>query len=178
LASAHVLWEEGQLDVRKEASFHTRSGTLTASRQDGLIWLNFPVTAAQPVSTPPDLQRGIGVAIRYLGRTAFDYLVELESEDQVRSLVPDMSALSRLPVRGVIVTARSSNGEHDFVSRFFAPAAGVPENPVTGSAHCGLGPFWGARIGRNELVGYQASSRGGLCGCVSMVIGFTLGDMP
>jgi predicted PhzF superfamily epimerase YddE/YHI9 len=99
--------------------------------------------------------------MKYLGRTAFDYLVELESEAAVRSLVPDLSALAGLGVRGVIVTARSANGSHDFVSRFFAPGAGVNEDPVTGSAHCGLGPFWGAQLGKKELVGYQASSRGG-----------------
>ena len=87
--------------------------------------------------------------------------MELESEAEVRSLAPDMSALARLGIRGVIVTARSDNGSYDFVSRFFAPGAGIDEDPVTGSAHCGLGPFWGARLSKTELVGYQASPRGG-----------------
>jgi PhzF family phenazine biosynthesis protein len=163
LASAHVLWEEGHLKPSETARFHTRSGVLTASRQGSLIWLDFPATPAQPAPRPKELERGLGesATIKYLGRTAFDYLVELESEDEVRSLAPDMGALAQLPVRGVIVTARSTNGSHDFVSRFFAPGAGIPEDPVTGSAHCGLGPFWSARLGKQELVGYQASARGG-----------------
>jgi PhzF family phenazine biosynthesis protein len=97
-----------------------------------------------------------------VGRTAFDYLVELESAEAVRSLSPDLAALKRLPVRGVIVTAKSDDGKYDFISRFFAPAAGVPEDPVTGSAHSGLAPYWAARLGRNQLVGYQSSTRGGI----------------
>src|SRR5688572_9655840 len=121
----------------------------------------FPRLPPQPTSSVPDLERGIGANIKFLGRTAFDYLVELESEAEVRSLAPDMSALARLGIRGVIVTARSDNGSYDFVSRFFAPGAGIDEDPVTGSAHCGLGPFWGARLSKTELVGYQASPRGG-----------------
>lgn len=161
LASAHALWEEGHLETGQIARFHTRSGVLTAARQGDLIWLDFPATPPEPTSSPPELTRGLGVAMKYLGRTAFDYLVELESETVVRSLAPDMSALARLGVRGVIITARAANGSHDFVSRFFAPGAGVNEDPVTGSAHCGLGPFWGARLGKKEMVGYQASSRGG-----------------
>jgi PhzF family phenazine biosynthesis protein len=161
LASAHVLWEERHLDAGQTARFHTRSGLLSASRGDGLIWLDFPATPAQPVSSSPDLERAIGASFKFLGRTAFDYLVELESEAEVRSLEPDMSRLARLGGRGVIVTARSENGSYDFVSRFFAPGAGIPEDPVTGSAHCGLGPYWAARLGKKELVGYQASARGG-----------------
>ena len=160
LASAHVLWEEGQLKPAEAATFHTRSGVLTARRRADLIWLDFPATPERPASES-ELQRALGVAVRYLGRTAFDYLAELDSAAVVRSLSPDLAALARLSGRGVIVTARSDDSEHDFVSRFFAPAAGVPEDPVTGSAHCGLGPFWAARLGKNELVGYQASSRGG-----------------
>jgi predicted PhzF superfamily epimerase YddE/YHI9 len=100
--------------------------------------------------------------MRYVGRTAYDYLVELDSELAVRKLMPDLNALARLPVRGVVVTARSESGTHDFVSRFFAPGAGVPEDPVTGSAHCGLAPFWAERLNKTELIGYQASERGGV----------------
>ena len=162
LASAHVLWEEGHLNPAETARFHTKSGVLTASRQASLIWLDFPATPAQPAPTPIELELGLAeCGIKYVGLTSFDYLVELESEAAVRSLVPDLNALAQLPVRGVIVTARSADGSHDFVSRFFAPAAGVPEDPVTGSAHCGLGPYWADRLGKNELVGYQASPRGG-----------------
>lgn len=161
LASAHALWEEGHLSPGEVAQFHTRSGVLAASRQDGLIWLDFPATPDYPAAPSPALQSGLGVPLRYLGRTTFDYLVELESEAAVRALAPDLAALARLPVRGIVVTARSANGKYDFVSRFFAPGAGIPEDPVTGSAHCGLGPFWATRIGKKELIGYQASARGG-----------------
>jgi PhzF family phenazine biosynthesis protein len=162
LASAHVLWEEGHLKTSESARFHTRSGVLTASRAGNLIWLDFPATPSQPEVGPADLLQGLGASPLYVGRTAFDYLIELESERAVRSLSPDLSALARLGTRGVIVTARSENGKYDFVSRYFAPAAGIAEDPVTGSAHCGLGPFWGNRLGKQELVGYQASQRGGV----------------
>jgi PhzF family phenazine biosynthesis protein len=161
LASAHLLWEEGHLEQEKTATFHTRSGVLTAKRQGDMIWLDFPATPVQPATMLPDLERALGAPIKYLGRTAFDYLIEIESEAALRALEPDLTVLARLPVRGVVVTARAGGGRHDFVSRFFAPQLGIPEDPVTGSAHCGLGPFWAARLGRNELVGYQASSRGG-----------------
>ena len=162
LASAHVLWDEGHLTPDMQARFHTRSGVLTAARSDGLIWLDFPATPALEAAAPPELERGLGVPLRFVGRTPFDYLVEVESETTVRELAPDLTQLGRLPVRGVIVTAASATAGYEFVSRFFAPAAGVPEDPVTGSAHCALAPFWGARLGRTELSGYQASARGGL----------------
>jgi PhzF family phenazine biosynthesis protein len=161
LASAHVLWEERQLEADQTARFHTRSGLLTASRHGGLIWLDFPATPPQPVGGLDELELALGASYKFLGRTAFDYLVELDSEAEVRSLAPDISLLTRLGARGVIVTARSSNDSYDFVSRFFAPGAGIPEDPVTGSAHCGLGPYWAAKLGKKELVGYQASARGG-----------------
>jgi len=161
LASAHLLWDEGHLEQGATATFHTRSGVLTAKRQGDLIWLDFPATPVQPATMLPDLERAIGAPIRYLGRTAFDYFIELESEAAVRAVEPDLTVLARLPVRGVVVTAPSGDGPHDFVSRFFAPQLGIPEDPVTGSAHCGLGPFWAARLGTNELTGFQASPRGG-----------------
>jgi predicted PhzF superfamily epimerase YddE/YHI9 len=161
LASAHVLWEERQLPPETTACFHTRSGLLTASRDQTLIWLDFPATPSESASPPGDLEHGLNAPARYVGRTRFDYLVELDSETTLRDLDPDLTALSRLPVRGVIVTARSEHPEYDFVSRFFAPAAGVPEDPVTGSAHCGLGPFWAGKLNKTRLVGYQASARGG-----------------
>jgi predicted PhzF superfamily epimerase YddE/YHI9 len=161
LASAHVLWEEGHLPTADTARFHTRSGILSASRRNGTIWLDFPATPSRPVDAPPDLGDGIPAPMLYVGRSPFDYLVELESESQVRSLEPNLGALARLGTRGVIVTAGSDDPAFDFVSRFFAPGSGIAEDPVTGSAHCALGPFWGDRLGKNELVGYQASSRGG-----------------
>jgi predicted PhzF superfamily epimerase YddE/YHI9 len=162
LASAHVLWEEQQLRPNEIARFHTRSGVLTASKEPELIWLDFPATPSRPADPTPELERGLGARFQYLGRTAFDYLVELDSETAVRQLEPNLVELARLPVRGVIVTARSDRPAYDFVSRFFAPGAGVPEDPVTGSAHCALGPFWGDRLGKTKLVGYQASPRGGV----------------
>jgi PhzF family phenazine biosynthesis protein len=161
LASAHALWEDGHLSADQEARFHTRSGILKASKEPDYIWLDFPATPPQTVGRVAELERGLGQALQYVARTAFDYLVELESDKAVRELEPDLSILSRLPVRGVIVTSRSQSGSYDFVSRFFAPQSGVDEDPVTGSAHCALGPHWGARLRKNELIGYQASPRGG-----------------
>ncbi len=161
LASAHLVWEEGHLNPGQTAAFHTRSGVLTAQRQGDMIWLDFPATPVRAATMLPDLERSVGAPIKYLGRTRFDYLIEIESEAAVRSLAPDLAVLGRLPVRGVVVTARSGDGTYNFVSRFFAPRLGIPEDPVTGSAHCGLGPFWAARLGTNELTGYQASPRGG-----------------
>jgi PhzF family phenazine biosynthesis protein len=162
LASAHVLWEEEHLPADAEVRFHTRSGLLTATRRDGLIWLDFPATPAVEAAAPPELAAALGVPLRFVGRTRFDLLVEVESEDTLRRLAPDLARLGGLAVRGVIVTAASATPEREFVSRFFAPAAGVPEDPVTGSAHCALAPYWGDRLGRTELRGYQASQRGGM----------------
>jgi PhzF family phenazine biosynthesis protein len=161
LASAHVLWEEGRLQPDETARFHTRSGLLTAERRDGLAWLDFPRTPAVPSAAPEQLAEALGATPRWVGRSPFDWLVELDSEEIVRRLEPNLTFLARMESRGVIVTARGAGGPHDFVSRFFAPAAGVPEDPVTGSAHCALAPFWAERLGRTELVGYQASTRGG-----------------
>lgn len=162
LASAHVLWEEGHLDPAAEARFHTRSGLLRATRQSSWITLDFPATPPVQCDPPPGITRAIGAPIRFLGRTPFDYLVELETEAAVRGLRPDLGLLAGLGGRGVIVTSRSQSPGIDFVSRFFAPAAGVPEDPVTGSAHCALGPLWGERLGKTSLVGFQASPRGGV----------------
>ena len=161
LASAHTLWEDGHLANGDAARFHTKSGILKAERQDGLIWLDFPATPPVAAPTPPDLAEGLGVPLRFVGKTPFDYLVEVDGERTVRGLKPDLTALGRLPVRGTIVTGRASTADYDFISRFFAPAAGVPEDPVTGSAHCALAPFWAERLGKSELTAYQASPRGG-----------------
>jgi PhzF family phenazine biosynthesis protein len=162
LASAHVLWEEGHLPVGRQARFHTRSGVLTADRRDDWIELDFPATPPAPAPAPPGLAAALRLAPRWVGRSTFDYLVEVDSEDTVRSLKPDLFALERIEARGVIVTSRATTPGYDFVSRFFAPRTGVPEDPVTGSAHCALGPFWSERLGRTEMTAYQASLRGGV----------------
>jgi PhzF family phenazine biosynthesis protein len=161
LASAHALWEEGHLKLSEVGRFHTRSGLLTATRRGDHIWLDFPSTPVSAATAPEGLKQAIGVEAKMIGRTVFDYLVEVESEAALRSLAPDMTLIAGIPYRGVIVTAPSADTRYDFVSRFFAPGLGIPEDPVTGSAHCGLAPYWAARLGKEEMVAYQASSRGG-----------------
>src|SRR6266702_6175627 len=162
LASAHVLWEDGYLSADREARFHTQSGVLTARRSGDWIELDFPATPPAPAPAPAGLAAALRAGTRWVGRSKFDYLVELDSEDAVRGLKPDLSALERVDARGIIVTARATTPGFDFVSRFFAPQSGVPEDPVTGSAHCALAPFWSERLHRPELIGYQASARGGV----------------
>ncbi len=161
LASAHVLWETGATQSRLR--FHTRSGVLTAERAEGSIHLDFPAEPATATDVPPGLEEALGTLAKWVGRNRFDYLVEVADGATVRNLAPDFRALREFRVRGVMVTA-AGDGDCDFVSRFFGPGTGVDEDPVTGSAHCCLGPYWGARLGRSDLVGYQASTRGGYVG--------------
>jgi len=162
LASAHVLWEEGDLAPATQARFHTKSGLLTADRRDSWIELDFPATPAPAAPPPAGLVEALGAKPRFVGRSRFDYLVEVDSEATVRGLAPDLGALAGVAARGVIVTsATDENSPYDFVSRFFAPQSGVPEDPVTGSAHCALAPYWAAKLGMTDLVAYQASARGG-----------------
>jgi PhzF family phenazine biosynthesis protein len=160
LAAAHVLWTEGVAPPGELLRFRTRSGVLTAARARKGIELDFPARVASACAAPAGLARALGATPRFVGRNPDDLLVELASERAVRTLRPDLAAIARLAVRGVIVTARSRGRVH-FVSRFFAPAVGVPEDPVTGSAHCALAPFWAQRLGRTRLLGHQASARGG-----------------
>jgi PhzF family phenazine biosynthesis protein len=162
VASAHVLWQDGHLAAGQQARFHTRSGLLLADRRGDWIELDFPAKQVVATPAPAELLPALGVAeAAFVGRNAFDYLVEVDSEESLRGLAPDHSTLRRIPVRGVIVTAPSSGGEFDFVSRFFAPGSGIDEDPVTGSAHCALGPYWSGRLGKSEFTAYQASPRGG-----------------
>ena len=161
LASAHILWETRTLSRRHEARFHTLSGLLTATRGGDGIEMNFPATPEDPAAVLPELINSLGVEPRYVGRSIFDYLVEVGSEDEVKNLKPDFVLLREIPIRGVMVTSRASSQGFDFVSRFFAPRVGVDEDPVTGSAHCCLGPFWADKLGKDEMVAYQASARGG-----------------
>jgi PhzF family phenazine biosynthesis protein len=163
LASAHALWEQGVAPNNVPIRFATRSGTLTASQGDGgWIELDFPLNAEEPVEPPPGLLSALGIAAPYVGKSLFDYIVEVESEAMLRKIAPDFRRLGSLPVRGTIVTSRSSDPKFDFVSRFFAPAAGIDEDPVTGSAHCCLADFWRKRLGKSEFLAYQASPRGGI----------------
>ncbi len=162
LATAHVLWEDGHLAAGKQARFDTLSGTLTARKVGDWIELDFPAEVERESEAPADLARGLGVPLRYVGRNRMDYLVEVDDEQTVRGLKPDMSLLGRVDMRGVIVTSPSSTGAFDFVSRFFCPAVGIDEDPVTGSAHCCLAPFWASRLGKAEMTGFQASARGGV----------------
>ncbi len=161
LASAHILWEEGMVDPARAIEFQTvHSGVLTAQRSEGLIELDFPSRVPEPVRAPEGLVEALGIEPQLVARAARDYLVLADSEATVLAIRPDFSRLRSVEARGVMVTAPSS--EVDFVSRFFAPAVGVDEDPVTGSAHCCLCPFWAERLGKRTMVGFQASARGGL----------------
>jgi PhzF family phenazine biosynthesis protein len=172
LASAHGLWELGRLPGGEAARFHTRSGLLTCRKDGGWIWMDFPARKAEPAESPAALVGALGLpagskVLRIL-RNAVAYLVVLDSETAVRKMAPDFSALRKLSqevshLHGAIVTARAdvSAAGYDFVSRFFAPGAGIDEDPVTGSAHCALAPYWAQEIGKAALTGYQASARGG-----------------
>ena len=162
LASAHILWQTGILHPGEQARFHTLSGLLTAGLNGDWIEMDFPARLPKPVQPPNGLIEALGASALFVGRDVDDYLVELESEAIVRSLKPDITALGKLNVRGTIITARSANPAFDFVSRFFAPAVGVSEDPVTGSAHCSLTPYWAEKLGKSELTAFQASARGGI----------------
>lgn len=162
LASAHVLWESGAAQPDDVLRFRTRSGELTARRAKEWIELDFPATPAEAEAAPPNLLEALGVKARMVAKSRFDYVVEVANEKTVRNLQPDLALLATIPVRGIIVTSVASTPGFDFVSRFFGPAAGVPEDPVTGSAHACLGPYWEARLGKSEFLAYQASRRGGM----------------
>jgi len=161
LASAHALWEDGLVPGESEIRFYTKSGLLTASREGHYIELDFPATPPSVCDAPEGLFQALGVAPTTVYKSRFDYLVELGSEHEVRALRPDHSGLRSLGVRGVMVTAKGE-GLFDVVSRFFAPGAGIDEDPVTGSAHCCLGPYWAPKLGKTTLRCQQASARGGV----------------
>lgn len=166
LASAHVLWSEGNLPSTQIARFYTRSGLLTATQDDGWITLNLPLQPLSAIAPPPALLKSLrGLqpqAVGYGGTAESNYLVELPSEDHVRSLQPDLTMMRLLPAQGVIVTALSADPHVDFVSRYFAPAVGIDEDPVTGSAHCSLVPFWESKLGKSSFLAKQVSNRGGI----------------
>jgi len=167
LAAAHVLYEEGRVAANEGVFFQTASGILTCVRHDdGSIEMDFPSIPVAPTVAPMELFAALGVPLAYVGSSASNYLVEVENEDILRSIQPDLRLLATLPKWGTIVTCRAmvQDGvpDYDFASRFFAPAKGVGEDPVTGSAHCSLAPYWSAKLGKTKLIGFQASKRGGI----------------
>ena len=162
LASAHVLWETGQVDTAATARFHTRSGLLTAARRGDWIELDFPATPDEAIDPPAELIEAVGAKPRYVGRSRFDFLFELDDETAVHNVRPDFGRLRGFAARGIIVTSRADDAGVDFVSRYFAPAFGIDEDPVTGSTHCCLGPFWSRRLNKKEFVARQVSARGGV----------------
>lgn len=162
LAAAHALWETARLSSGTPARFWTRSGELAAVSRDGWIAIDMPMEVATAASPPVGLLEALGTKARWVGRNRLDYVIEVDDEAAVRALTPDLGALAALDTRGVIVTARASMPGVDFVSRFFAPRAGIPEDSVTGSAHCCLAPLWAARLGMSRMTARQLSPRGGV----------------
>jgi PhzF family phenazine biosynthesis protein len=162
LATAFVLWEVNYLTRNEVARFQTKSGLLTASLKENWIELDFPAEPAQEAEAPQELIQALGVQPLFTGKNRFDYIIEVASEDILKSIQPDFALLATVPARGIIVTSRSSQDSFDFVSRFFGPAAGVNEDPVTGSAHCCLGPYWQHKLFKDSFTAYQASARGGI----------------
>jgi PhzF family phenazine biosynthesis protein len=163
LATAHALWSNAIANQGDALRFHTRSGLLTCSRNDPFIEMDFPALPATEIPPSKMLLDALNIeGARFQGRTKFDYLVVLDSAEKVRSLRPDFSKLVRVQTRGVIVTSRSDDPKFDFISRFFAPAVGIDEDPVCGSAHCCLASYWSEQLKKQELMAYQASARGGV----------------
>lgn len=161
LASAHALWELGRLALDAQARFYTRSGLLTATRAGGWIELNFPARYPEPAELPTGMAEALGLNPVSAARWHDDYLVEAANEAVLRELRPDFAALKALPLRAVAVTCRSKTADFDFISRFFAPQMGINEDPVTGSAHCILAPYWSRRLEKTAFEAFQASARGG-----------------
>lgn len=162
LASAHALWTEGHVKTGQPIRFHTKSGVLTCTQAGDFIELDFPATPAKEAEPPAGLLDALGVQPSFVGKSKFDRFILVESESIVRSLKPDFAILRQISMRGVIVTSLSDDPQFDFVSRYFAPGAGIDEDPVTGSAHCCLGPYWSERLGKIEMTAFQASSRSGI----------------
>lgn len=162
LASAHALWELGLLAPETKAKFFTKSGVLTASKTGGWIELDFPAVPSRSIKIPTGLETALGAAPVELREHEFGYLVVFDSENAITNMSPDLARLKEIPANAVIVTAAPRGGEYDFISRMFGPRIGIDEDPVTGSAHCALGPYWKDRLGKNEFTAYQASARGGV----------------
>jgi PhzF family phenazine biosynthesis protein len=164
LASSHILWETGKENKSDTLMFHTRSGVLKANYVNGEIELDFPAIESKPADIPDGLVKAIGIKPIAVNKTEWHYIAELDSEEAVRNASPDFGLLTSLDVFGTIITAKARMSGFDFVSRFFAPSKGVPEDPVTGSAHCALAPYWANRLGKNSFKAFQVSKRGGILG--------------
>lgn len=165
LATSHILWQEGICSKDETIHFNTRSGLLKADYHKGEIGLDFPAIPEKEIEYPKELIKAIGgVTPKYVGMTKWNYLIELDSEEAVRNLKPDFDTMLKLPGWGTIITAKAAMPGYDFVSRFFAPEKGIQEDPVTGSAHCALGPYWQKRLGKDSFNAFQASERGGTVG--------------
>ncbi|MEF2098047.1 PhzF family phenazine biosynthesis protein [Bacillus sp. CFBP9009] len=162
LASSFFLWDKGCVPRNQPIAYHTKSGLLTAKFVEGMVQLEFPSLREKETAAPDLLIKALGVVPAYVGQNKWDLLVEVQSEQIVRNLKPDIDSIAQLPVRGVIVTSQSDSSEYDFVSRFFSPAQGLDEDQVTGSAHCCLGPYWKRKLDKSIFIAYQASERGGL----------------
>jgi len=163
LASTHILWEQNYLPENEEARFYTKSGLLTAKKIDnGWTELNFPSEPDNETISPKGLLESLGVQAKYVGKNRLDYIVEVSSEEEVRNLKPDFNTLGKIPCTGIIVTSISASKEYDFISRVFAPSVGINEDPVTGSAHCCLAPYWKKRLNKNQFIARQVSERGGI----------------
>lgn len=163
LAAAHILWKSRTLPGGQQARFDTLSGRLTADCHDDWIEMNLPARFEQPTVPPEGLLQALGVQAEYVGKMDNNvYLVQVAREANIREMQPDFITLAHLPLRSVVVTARAETEGFDIISRYFAPAVGIYEDPATGSAHCILSPFWSARLGKTSLLAYQASARGGV----------------
>ncbi len=161
LASAHVLWETGRVPVDRQIRFHTRSGLLTITKQRDWIEMDFPARRIREVTENEGVIDAIGAVPEEVFQSGDNLLFVYESEKTVRNLKPDFAALKKYEFHGVIVTSPADSPQYDFVSRFFAPAIGVDEDPVTGSSHCTLAPFWGERLRKSTMTALQVSARGG-----------------
>jgi len=169
LASAHILWEDGHVPHTEKIEFHTQSGLLTIRKNGPWTEMDFPTRLVSPADPNPELNQALGITPIHTSKRPLEkgatYLLEVETEEVVRAMAPDFARLLVTDARTVIVTSRSRDSAYDFVSRFFGPAIGINEDPVTGSAHCYLAPYWGARLNKQILLGLQVSKRQGLVGC-------------
>lgn len=162
LATAHALWFAGIAAGQTPLRFHTKSGVHTSTRDGDFIELNFPSTPVTKTATAEPVAAALGAPPVFVGQSKYYLLAAVESADVVRSLQPDFAKIGELPTKGLIVTAAADDPKFDFVSRFFAPALGVNEDPVCGSAHCCLTPYWAERLGKKQMMAHQCSARGGV----------------